>query len=125
MLKLKFLRFLTSSSSTNQKSLPFDQKPDEPEINVKDFGDGFKWGVATAAYQIEGGWNSDGKGESIWDRFTSNPGHVKDRTNGQEATDFYNRYEDEDEYVQFQPDVKFIYFNFLIHFNFHFNLGFY
>ena len=95
MLKLKFLRFLTSSSSTNQKSLPFDQKPDEPEINVKDFGDGFKWGVATAAYQIEGGWNSDGKGESIWDRFTSNPGHVKDRTNGQEATDFYNRYEDD------------------------------
>ena len=34
----------------------------------KDFGDSFNWGVSTAAYQIEGAHNVDGKGPSIWDK---------------------------------------------------------
>jgi beta-glucosidase len=34
------------------------------------FGSDFVWGVAMASFQNEGGWNSDGKGESIWDRFS-------------------------------------------------------
>ena len=38
----------------------------------------FVWGAATASYQIEGAWNEDEKGESIWDRFSHTPGKVQD-----------------------------------------------
>ncbi|MBM1107351.1 beta-glucosidase [Aurantibacter crassamenti] len=62
-------------------------------LNKQDFGENFVWGVSTAAYQIEGAHNIDGKGESIWDRFASKKGAIYNGQHGQIACDFYKDFE--------------------------------
>jgi len=52
----------------------------------------FLWGSATASYQVEGAWNIDGRGESIWDRYSHAPGNVKGGWTGDVACDNYHRY---------------------------------
>lgn len=58
----------------------------------QDFGEDFKWGVSTAAYQVEGGYNLDGKGKSVWDVFSNTKGKTFLGQNGNTACDFYHRY---------------------------------
>lgn len=57
------------------------------------FPSGFLWGVATAAYQIEGAAFEDGRGESIWDRFSHTPGKTHGGDTGDVACDHYHRYQ--------------------------------
>jgi beta-glucosidase len=62
---------------------------------VPRFPDGFLWGVATAAYQIEGAVREDGRGQSTWDTFVHQPGRVRDGDTGDVATDHYHRYRED------------------------------
>lgn len=64
----------------------------DDEIKRSDFGKNFVWGTASAAYQIEGAWNEDGKGESIWDHFVHHTHKVKTHETGDVADDFYHQY---------------------------------
>lgn len=65
------------------------------ELAKADFGDDFTWGVAHASYQVEGAWNIDGKGPSIWDTFTHGKGRIRGKADGDIACDFYHRYDDD------------------------------
>ena len=61
------------------------------DFSRAEFGDDFVFGVATAAYQIEGG-QTDGRGTSIWDTFSATPGNVDLGDTGLNACDHYNRW---------------------------------
>lgn len=59
------------------------------------FPDGFQWGVATASYQIEGAFDKDNRGLSIWDTYAHQPGRVFNGDTGDVACDHYHRYEED------------------------------
>lgn len=59
------------------------------------FPDDFTWGTATASYQIEGAFDTDGRGTSIWDTFSKTPGKVVGADTGDIACDHYNRFEED------------------------------
>ena len=61
----------------------------------RDFPDGFLWGAATSAQQIEGGRHAESRGESIWDRFASIPGKIADGSSPDVACDHYHRWRED------------------------------
>jgi beta-glucosidase len=61
----------------------------------RSFPDGFLWGTASAAYQIEGAVSEDGRGPSIWDTFAHTPGAIEDGSTGDVACDHYHRYRED------------------------------
>ncbi len=62
---------------------------------LRSFPADFLWGAASAAYQVEGAWNADGKGLSVWDLFTKIPGKTFKGSNGDVAVDHYRRYKED------------------------------
>ncbi|TFJ84204.1 hypothetical protein NSK_004195 [Nannochloropsis salina CCMP1776] len=63
--------------------------------NLTQFPRGFAWGAATSAYQIEGAWDEDGRGLSIWDTFSHTKGKVENNENGDVACDHYHLYKED------------------------------
>src|SRR5438067_7052598 len=61
-------------------------------MSLDAFPSEFIWGAATAAYQIEGAYRADGRGESIWDRFSHTPGKTLGGETGDVACDHFHRY---------------------------------
>jgi beta-glucosidase len=64
-----------------------------PAVHRADFPADFIWGVATSAFQIEGGAHEDGRGASIWDDFCRQTGRIADGSNGDVACDHFHRWE--------------------------------
>jgi len=62
---------------------------------VKRFPDGFLWGAATSAYQIEGSVDADGRGPSIWDTYSHTPGTIDGGGTGDVACDHYRRWRED------------------------------
>ncbi len=62
------------------------------DLAFPSFPAGFAWGVATAAYQIEGAVHEDGRGDSVWDTFCRQPGAIRDGQSGDVADDHYHRW---------------------------------
>lgn len=63
--------------------------------NATPFPHSFAWGAATAAYQIEGAWNEDGKGPSVWDMMCHQPGRIWNGHTGDVACDHYHRWRED------------------------------
>src|SRR5262245_33513464 len=69
--------------------------PANQPLTARTFPKGFDWGVGTSSYQIEGAWNEDGKGPSIWDTYAHTPDHIKNNDTGDVANDHYHRYQED------------------------------
>ena len=92
------------SGLCRQSSLRIGSRPEAVEVRMSSdqlrFPDGFLWGAATAAYQIEGAPDVDGKGPSIWDTFSHTPGKTFHGDTGDVACDSYHRYPDDIEMLK-------------------------
>jgi beta-glucosidase len=85
--------FILDHTAFNQATAAVVTEAERGTINVVDFGNEFRWGVATAAFQVEGAVEVDGRGPSIWDTFTKKKGKIRGAHHADTACDFYNRYE--------------------------------
>ena len=61
-------------------------------LSRSDFGDDFRWGCSTSAFQIEGGASDGGRVPSIWDTFCTKPGAIRDGSDGSVACDHFHRW---------------------------------
>ncbi len=75
-------------------------EPADAQVANKPFPKDFLWGTATAAFQVEGAWDEDGKGESTWDRFSHTQGKIRGAATADVACDHYHRYREDIALVQ-------------------------
>ena len=86
---------MTSAPLAGFAQTPAQNQPKPGQASAATFPDGFAWGVATSAFQIEGAVNEDGRGRSIWDTYAHAPGKIRNGDNPDVANDHYHRYRDD------------------------------
>jgi beta-glucosidase len=86
---------MTSAPLAGFAQTPAQNQPKPGLASAADFPDGFVWGVATSAFQIEGAVKEDGRGRSIWDTYAHTPGKIRNGNNPDVANDHYHRYKDD------------------------------
>src|SRR5215475_4296260 len=84
-----------AASSATTAGAQAAKKADMARSAPRQFPNGFFWGTATSSYQIEGAWNEDDKGPSIWDTYAHTPGKIKNDDTGDVANDHYHRYKED------------------------------
>src|SRR5215475_5079519 len=84
-----------AASSATTAGAQAAKKADMARSAPRQFPNGFFWGTGTSSYQIEGAWNEDGKGRSIWDTYAHTPGNIKNNDNGDVANDHFHRYKED------------------------------
>lgn len=75
-------------------ALPWTRTSRSP-LAKAEFPEGFRWGTATSAYQVEGAVRADGRGVSIWDTFAAIPGNIRDGSNGDTSVDHFHRFKED------------------------------
>jgi beta-glucosidase len=90
----------SAAAAAASRALPIQLFAQDPQSIS--FPRGFWWGTSTASYQVEGAWKEDGKGESIWDRFSHTPGKIKNGDTGDVACDHYHQFKED---VQIMRDL--------------------
>lgn len=95
MNRNEFLKLLSVTALGSYSASLFGEQQNQELLSASMFGSDFRWGAATASYQIEGAWNAEGKGMSIWDKFSHLRGKIKTGETGDIACDFYNRYKED------------------------------
>ncbi|KAL5567251.1 hypothetical protein UlMin_030415 [Ulmus minor] len=95
------LVLLALCSSVTSKVAKIPSQYDTFFLNRSSFPRGFLFGTASSSYQFEGAWKEDGRGPSIWDTYTHKyPEKIKDRSNGDVATNEYQRYQEDVEIMK-------------------------
>jgi beta-glucosidase len=88
---LSALGLAAPSVKEGRAAAPRDREASD-QLAAPGFPDGFLWGTATSAYQVEGAVNEDGRGPSIWDRHAHTAGIISDGSNADVACDHYHRF---------------------------------
>ena len=86
---------LLAPAALTTLAMPAQGQVSTPAPVSRSFPKGFLWGSATASYQVEGAVNEDGRGPSIWDTFSHQPGKTTNGDTGDVADDHYHRYKED------------------------------
>lgn len=102
---------ITKINKRSQINWATDLEIQIDKLRISQLGNEFIWGVANAAFQVEGATKVDNKLTSIWDDFSQKKGNIKNGDTAEHATDFYHRYAED---IKLSKDLGFSHFRFSI-----------